>query len=128
MNIPRQILDELLRRVGRVVPTKAIRCGLTDWTYREVDDICNGLGGCAERQKPAWSTAMREVLPGEIADRARAAISSLGLPSGGLGLHYAAARCGWMSWTTQAYGRWQRSSSSISAAGSGRLNRKPCIT
>ena len=63
----------------------AIRCGLTDWTYREFDDICNRLGGCAERQKPAWSTTMRDVLPGEIGDRARVATTSLGLLHGGLG-------------------------------------------
>ena len=41
---------------------------------------------------------------------------------------YAAARCSWMCCTAQAYGRSQRSSSSISTAGTGRLNRKPCIT
>ena len=51
----------------------AIRCGLTDSTYREFDDICNRLGGCAEHQEPAWSTTVRDVLPGEIGDRARVA-------------------------------------------------------
>ena len=38
----RQTLGDLLRRTAQRDPHKlAIRCGSTDWTYREFDDICN---------------------------------------------------------------------------------------
>ena len=42
----RQTLGELLRRTRMRFPNKlAIRCGQTDWTYREFDDICDRLAG-----------------------------------------------------------------------------------
>ena len=38
----RQTLGDLLRRTAQRDPHKlAIRCGSTDWTYREFDDVCN---------------------------------------------------------------------------------------
>ncbi len=38
----RQTLGDLLRRTAQRDPNKlAIRCGGTDWTYREFDDVCN---------------------------------------------------------------------------------------
>ena len=38
----RQTLGDLLRRTAQRDPHKlAIRCGATDWTYREFDDVCN---------------------------------------------------------------------------------------
>ncbi len=41
-SINRQTLGDLLRRTAQRDPHKlAIRCGNTDWTYREFDDICN---------------------------------------------------------------------------------------
>ena len=41
-SIKRQTLGDLLRRTAQRDPNKlAIRCGATDWTYREFDDICN---------------------------------------------------------------------------------------
>ena len=43
-SIIRQTLGDLLRRTAQRNPNKlAIRCGATDWTYREFDDICNRL-------------------------------------------------------------------------------------
>ena len=40
--INRQTLGDLLRRTAQRDPHKlAIRCGYTDWTYREFDDVCN---------------------------------------------------------------------------------------
>jgi fatty-acyl-CoA synthase len=40
--INRQTLGDLLRRTAQRDPNKlAIRCGSTDWTYRQFDDICN---------------------------------------------------------------------------------------
>lgn len=37
-------LGDILRRTGRRFPGKlAIRCGATDWTYAEFDDICSRL-------------------------------------------------------------------------------------
>ena len=42
----RQTLGDLLRRTRMRFPDKlAIRCGGTDWTYAEFDDICNQLAG-----------------------------------------------------------------------------------
>jgi fatty-acyl-CoA synthase len=41
-SISRQTLGDLLRRTAQRDPNKlAIRCGATDWTYRQFDDICN---------------------------------------------------------------------------------------
>ncbi len=38
----RQTLGDLLRRTAQRDPNKlAIRCGATDWTYRQFDDTCN---------------------------------------------------------------------------------------
>ena len=38
----RQTLGDLLRRTAQRDPHKlAIRCGSTDWTYRDFDDVCN---------------------------------------------------------------------------------------
>jgi fatty-acyl-CoA synthase len=38
----RQTLGDLLRRTAQRDPHKlAIRCGSTDWTYRQFDDVCN---------------------------------------------------------------------------------------
>ena len=46
VDITRQTLGDLLRRTRMRSPGKlAIRCGATDWTYAEFDDICNGLAG-----------------------------------------------------------------------------------
>ena len=40
----RQTLGDLLRRTAQRDPHKlAVRCGSTDWTYREFDDVCNRL-------------------------------------------------------------------------------------
>jgi fatty-acyl-CoA synthase len=40
--LTRQTLGDLLRRTAQRDPHKlAIRCGSTDWTYREFDDVCN---------------------------------------------------------------------------------------
>jgi fatty-acyl-CoA synthase len=49
-DLSRQTLGDLLRRTRQRFPNKlAIRCGKTDWTYAEFDDICNrfaaGLAG-----------------------------------------------------------------------------------
>ena len=44
--ITRQTLGDRLRRTRMRFPDKlAIRCGKTDWTYAEFDDICNRLAG-----------------------------------------------------------------------------------
>ena len=41
-SLNRQTLGDLLRRTAQRDPHKlAIRCGSTDWTYREFDDVCN---------------------------------------------------------------------------------------
>ena len=41
-SVKRQTLGDLLRRTAQRDPHKlAIRCGSTDWTYREFDDVCN---------------------------------------------------------------------------------------
>ncbi len=41
-SVNRQTLGDLLRRTAQRDPHKlAIRCGNTDWTYREFDDVCN---------------------------------------------------------------------------------------
>lgn len=41
-SVSRQTLGDLLRRTSQRNPHKlAIRCGSTDWTYREFDDVCN---------------------------------------------------------------------------------------
>ena len=43
-SINRQTLGDLLRRTAQRDPHKlAIRCGSTDWTYREFDAVCNRL-------------------------------------------------------------------------------------
>lgn len=43
-HITRQTLGDLLRRTRQRCPDKlAIRCGTTEWTYAEFDDICNRL-------------------------------------------------------------------------------------
>jgi fatty-acyl-CoA synthase len=45
-DITRQTLGDLLRRTRMRCPRKlAIRCGTTDWTYAEFDDVCNRLAG-----------------------------------------------------------------------------------
>ena len=42
LSVKRQTLGDLLRRTAQRDPHKlAIRCGSTDWTYREFDDVCN---------------------------------------------------------------------------------------
>ena len=42
----RQTLGDVLRRTRQRHPTKlAIRCGETDWTYAQFDDICNRFAG-----------------------------------------------------------------------------------
>jgi fatty-acyl-CoA synthase len=44
--ITRQTLGDLLRRTRMRFPQRlAVRCGQTDWTYAEFDDICNQLAG-----------------------------------------------------------------------------------
>ena len=41
-SLNRQTLGDLLRRTAQRDPHKlAIRCGSSDWTYREFDDVCN---------------------------------------------------------------------------------------
>ena len=41
-SLNRQTLGDLLRRASQRDPNKlAIRCGNTDWAYRQFDDICN---------------------------------------------------------------------------------------
>jgi fatty-acyl-CoA synthase len=49
-DIARQTLGDLLRRTRLRFPNKlAIRCGGTDWTYAEFDEVCNQLAaGLAE--------------------------------------------------------------------------------
>lgn len=46
----RQTLGDLLRRTAQRYPGKlAVRCGQTEWTYAEFDDVCNRLAnGLAE--------------------------------------------------------------------------------
>ena len=45
-SVRRQTIGDLLRRTRSRYPNKlAIRCGGTDWTYAEFDDVCNQLGG-----------------------------------------------------------------------------------
>jgi fatty-acyl-CoA synthase len=50
-DLNRQTLGDLLRRTRQRFPNKlAIRCGETEWTYAQFDDICNDLAaGLAEK-------------------------------------------------------------------------------